>query len=82
MMLATSGRFGDARRCRELGIQVGRCAEDCAGNVFLTQTVLGDQLSIREQKLTVNQVIDAAAKAAGGPITVTRFARLKVGEAT
>src|SRR5215213_9192246 len=28
---------------RELGIQVGRGAEDRAGNVFLTQTVLGDQ---------------------------------------
>jgi elongation factor Ts len=42
--------------------------------------VLPDQESIRDPKMTVKQVIDAASKTLGAPITVTRFARLKVGE--
>ncbi len=51
---------------------------------FYKQTpggVLPDQESIRDPKMSVQQVIDAAAKAVGAPIRVTRFARLKVGEA-
>jgi elongation factor Ts len=44
--------------------------------------VLPDQESIRDPKTTVKQVIDAASKALGAPIAVTRFARLKVGEAS
>jgi elongation factor Ts len=48
---------------------------------FYSQVVLPDQPSIRDDKMTVAQVIAAASKALGGPITVTRFARLKVGEA-
>jgi len=48
---------------------------------YYAQVVLPDQPSIRDPKVTVNQVIAAAAKALGTPITVTRFARLKVGEA-
>jgi elongation factor Ts len=47
---------------------------------FYAQVVLPDQASIRDPKMTVNEVITAAAKAVGAPVTVTRFARLKVGE--
>jgi len=43
--------------------------------------VLPDQESIRDPKVTVKQVIDAAAKTLGAPVAVTRFVRLKVGEA-
>jgi len=47
---------------------------------FYQQVVLPDQASIREPKMTVAQVLDAAGKALGAAVTVTRFARLKVGE--
>jgi elongation factor Ts len=47
---------------------------------FYEQVVLTDQPSIREPKMKVSQVLADAAKALGGPVTVTRFARLKVGE--
>jgi translation elongation factor EF-Ts len=43
--------------------------------------VLPDQPSIRDPKMTVADVLSAATKALGTTITVTRFARLKVGEA-
>jgi elongation factor Ts len=48
---------------------------------FYSQVVLPDQPSIRDPKMTVADVLSAATKALGAPITVTRFARLKVGEA-
>jgi elongation factor Ts len=48
---------------------------------FYAQVVLPDQASIRDPKMTVADVIAAASKALGTPITVSRFARLKVGEA-
>jgi elongation factor Ts len=49
---------------------------------FYSQVVLLEQPSvIREGKMTVQEVVDAAAKALGAPIAITRFARLKVGEA-
>ena len=48
---------------------------------FYQQVVLPDQPSIRDPKMTVAQVLDAAGKALGAQVTVTRFARLKVGEA-
>ena len=48
---------------------------------FYSQVVLPDQPSIRDPKMTVAEVIGAGAKALGAPVTVTRFARLKVGEA-
>ena len=48
---------------------------------FYAQVVLTDQPSIRDPKMTVADVLAAANKALGAPITVTRFARLKVGEA-
>jgi elongation factor Ts len=48
---------------------------------FYEQTVLVDQLSIRpEPKQTVGKLIESAAKVLGAPVSVTRFARLKVGE--
>jgi len=48
---------------------------------FYSQVVLPDQLSIRDPKMTVADVLAAAAKTLGTPVAVTRFARLKVGEA-
>jgi elongation factor Ts len=47
---------------------------------FYAQTVLPDQPSIRDPKTTVAEVIAAASKALGAALTITRFARLKVGE--
>jgi elongation factor Ts len=47
---------------------------------FYQQVVLPDQASIRDPKMTVKQVIDAATKALGAPVAVTRFARFKVGD--
>ena len=49
---------------------------------FYAQVVLPDQASIRDPKMTVADVLAGAAKTLGAPVTVTRFARLKVGEAT
>src|SRR5262245_20362528 len=49
---------------------------------FYKQVVLPDQESIRDPKLTVAQVIAAANKTLGSAVSVTRFARLKVGEGT
>jgi elongation factor Ts len=48
---------------------------------FYSQVVLPDQPSIRDPKMTVAQVLAAAVKELGAPVTVTRFVRLKVGEA-
>jgi len=47
---------------------------------YYAQVVLPDQPSIREPKQTVKDVIAAASKALGANVSVTRFARLKVGE--
>ena len=47
---------------------------------FYQQVVLPDQPSIRDPKLTVADVLAAAGKTLGAQVTVTRFARLKVGE--
>jgi elongation factor Ts len=49
---------------------------------FYQQTVLPDQQSIRDPKMTVAQVLAATGKTLGAPVTVTRFVRLKVGEAS
>jgi elongation factor Ts len=48
---------------------------------FYAQTVLVDQPSIRDPKQSVKEVIAQANKLLGVSIGVTRFARLKVGEA-
>jgi translation elongation factor EF-Ts len=42
--------------------------------------VLTDQASIRDPKTTVADVLTAASKALGTTISVSRFARLRVGE--
>ena len=47
---------------------------------YYAQVVLPDQPSIRDPKMTVADVIAAANKTLGASVTVTRFARLKVGE--
>ena len=48
---------------------------------FYSQVVLTDQPSIRDPKMSVADVIAATNKSLGATIAVTRFARLKVGEA-
>jgi elongation factor Ts len=48
---------------------------------FYAQSVLPDQASIRDPKQTVGQLLSAAAKSIGGPIAISRFVRLKIGEA-
>ncbi len=48
---------------------------------FYQQVVLPDQASIRDQKLTVADLITEKSKALGATISVNRFARLKVGDA-
>ena len=47
---------------------------------FYSQVVLPDQAYIRDPKTTVADVLAAAAKTLGAPVTVTRFVRLKVGD--
>jgi elongation factor Ts len=47
---------------------------------FYKQVVLPDQESIRDPKMTVRDVLAAANSAIGSSLTITRFARLKVGE--
>jgi elongation factor Ts len=49
---------------------------------FFAQVVLVDQLSVMpgREKMTVGAVLGEASKTLGAPITVTRFARLRVGE--
>ena len=49
---------------------------------YFAQVVLTDQASIRDPKTTVAEVIAAASKVLGVQLSVTRFARLKVGEAS
>jgi elongation factor Ts len=48
---------------------------------FYSQVVLPDQPYIRDPKTTVADVLAAAVKTLGAPVTVSRFTRLKVGEA-
>jgi len=48
---------------------------------FYSQVVLPDQPSIRDPKMAVKDVIASANKALGASVAVTRFVRLKVGEA-
>ncbi len=49
---------------------------------YYAQSVLPDQASIRDPKMTVKDVLAAANKALAASITIQRFARLKVGETT
>jgi elongation factor Ts len=48
---------------------------------FYSQVVLPDQPSIRDPKMSVKDVIAAANKTLGAQVAVSRFVRLKVGEA-
>jgi elongation factor Ts len=48
---------------------------------YYKQVVLVDQESVRDPKMTVKDVIAAASKALGTTVAVSRFARLRVGEA-
>jgi len=48
---------------------------------FYSQVVLVDQPSVRDPSVTVSQLIAQAAAKTGENITVSRFARFKVGEA-
>jgi elongation factor Ts len=47
---------------------------------FFGQSVLREQASIRDPKVTVAQMLDAASKSLGGTLTVPEFLRFKVGE--
>ena len=47
---------------------------------YYSQFVLPDQPSIRDPKMSVKDVLSAASKSLDAPVTITRFARLKVGE--
>jgi elongation factor Ts len=49
-------------------------------NSFFEQSVLLDQLSIRDQKTTIGQMVTAAIATLGENITVARFVRFRVGE--
>jgi elongation factor Ts len=48
---------------------------------FYKQVVLPDQESIRDPKMTVKDVLAGANRALGSSLSVSRFARFKVGEA-
>jgi elongation factor Ts len=60
--------------------QIDKIVEGKLGS-FYSQVVLPDQAYIRDPKTKVADVLAAAGKTLGGPLAVTRFARLKVGEA-
>ena len=47
---------------------------------YYKQVVLPDQESVRDPKMTVADVLAAASKALGATVSVSRFARLRVGE--
>jgi len=47
---------------------------------FYSQVALPDQASIRDPKMTVADVLAAAAKSLGAAVAVSRFVRLRVGE--
>jgi len=51
-------------------------------NSYYQQVVLLDQPSIREPKTSIGDLITAAAAKLGENITVTRFARFKIGDTT
>ena len=48
---------------------------------FYQQVVLPDQVSIRDQKMTVAALLAEKSKVLGATLSVNRFARLKVGDA-
>lgn len=48
---------------------------------FLSERALLEQLWVKDDKKTVGQLVAEASKAVGTALTITRFVRLKVGEA-
>ena len=50
-------------------------------NSYYKQVVLLDQPSIRDPKTTIGQFVNAAIAKLGENITISRFARFKIGEA-
>ena len=50
-------------------------------NSYFKQVVLLDQPSIRDPKTTIGQFVNAAIAKLGENITISRFARFKIGEA-
>jgi elongation factor Ts len=48
---------------------------------FYEQVCLVDQPTIRDPKVKVSQAVEAVSKTIGAPVTITGFARFKVGEA-
>lgn len=48
---------------------------------FLSERVLLDQPFVKDDKVSIGALVAAAAQTAGGEITVSRFIRMKVGEA-
>ncbi len=48
---------------------------------FYEQVCLVDQPTIRDPKVKVSQAVQAVSKAIGAPVTISGFARFKVGEA-
>ena len=49
-------------------------------NAFYEQVCLMDQPSIRDPKLTIGQIVQAAIAKMGENIAIPRFVRFKVGE--
>ena len=47
---------------------------------FYGQSVLPEQPSIRDPKVTVKQLLETASKSVGGTLAVPQFLRFKVGE--
>ena len=47
---------------------------------FYQETVLLEQIYIRDDKLTVQKVVDARGKEADAKFEVSRFSRFKLGE--
>jgi elongation factor Ts len=62
------------------GAIIDRIVDGKLGNYY-KEVVLPDQPSIRDQTITVAQVLADASKRIGGAVAVSRFVRFKVGEA-
>ena len=69
-------QVADARKPANI---VDKIVEGKLGSYY-KQVVLPDQESVRDPKTTVADVLAAASKALGATVSVSRFARLRVGE--
>ena len=70
------GQFADAGKPANV---VEKIVEGKLG-AFYSQVVLLDQPSVRDPEVTVSQMVAQASAKTGENITVSRFARFKVGE--